>query len=268
MLLWVEKERRNAVRTRMDGLATKMRGTPTPPAARSPSIHGSTDKGLMSSAHHTLGVQKPSGDSNTEDSPSGAQGGNWSWTPVSTQADAQDLADRRKNNLAAKKLDKCPMCSQVHTYERTWSSTQPPVKAMMISTHFVSCPKFLLLSPDQKVAAILGHAGCLLCTSWDHSVHKYPGGKSIKDPKCTTLINGSACGGRHGRWFHDQRSTATSGGVVAHDTEQGLGLYEVFRARVHSPQANAGTDQKEVPLATVMIDPGRTQTSYPMTMPE
>ena len=52
-------------------------------------------------------------------------------------------------------MDKCPVCSQVHTYERTWTGVDPPIKAALVSTHLTTCSKFLAMSPDARMAVVV-----------------------------------------------------------------------------------------------------------------
>ena len=41
------------------------------------------------------------------------------------------------------------------------------------------------MPPDEKMATVMGNAACLVCAAWDHSVHKFPGGKPAKELKCS-----------------------------------------------------------------------------------
>ena len=118
---------------------------------------------------------------------------------MNTAGEAKIVADRRKENLVAKKLDRCPVCDGQHTYEKSWTHVQPPVKIKLLSMHLTSCAKFLALPAESKLAAVMGNAACLQCAAWDHAVHKYPGGKTGKDPKCNVIVDGGACGGKHGK---------------------------------------------------------------------
>ena len=163
------------------------------------------------------------------------------------------MAERRQANLAARKLDKCPICNQSHHYEKTWPNTQPPVKAKLLSTFLTSCSAFLALSPDQKMAAVLGNAGCIHCASWDHQLHKFPGGRPTRTPTCSVQVNGQACGAAHGRWFHESGAQGGSHSVIATPPRQGPGLYEVYLAPMHAPD---GAADPETAAGMVMIDPG------------
>ena len=149
LMKWLEEQRQNAVRVRMDVMATRLRA-PVTSGVRNAQQVESTDKGLMSSSLHTQGVVKTqaqgSGSSQPvvveSSSPSGARD-----RPVridvKTSQDAMNVAERRKKNLEQQKLDKCPICAQCHYYEQTWTSVQPPVKTRLLSTHLTMCPKFL-----------------------------------------------------------------------------------------------------------------------------
>ena len=195
LLKWVETQRHNAVRIRLDVMAAQLRAGPSQPpqSGRPQSQPETTDKGLLSGSHHVQGGER------REDS----QGVPSARIEVKTMADARMIADRRQANLVSRKLDKCPICGQAHHYEKTWPDTQPPVKAQLLSTYLTSCTTFLALSPEEKMAAVLGNAACIHCASWDHQLHKFPGGRPTRNPTCSVLISGQACGAAHGRWYHE-----------------------------------------------------------------
>ena len=99
LLTWLEHQRQNAIRVRMDTMAVKLRGggsavvtKPNPPAGGGQS----TDKGLTSSALHAQGAAKPK--SEGELNPPGPR------VEVKTTQDAQQVAERRKKNLQEKKV--------------------------------------------------------------------------------------------------------------------------------------------------------------------
>ena len=123
----------------------------------------------------------------------------------------------------------------------------------MLSTHLTSCPKFLAMAPDARLAVVLANAGCSQCAAWDHSEHKYAGGRTVREPKCSVVVNGSACGGAHGRWFHEGASVGSSNSVVAAASTEGPGLYEVYQVPVCG--ATETGDERYQP-GMVMIDPG------------
>ena len=172
---------------------------------------------------------------------------------VKTLADAQKVAERRKKNLEERKLDKCPVCDQKHWYEKTWSTVSPPVKTQMLSTHLTTCPRFLALSGEEKMAAIIGNAACSQCASWDHSNHKPPGGKPARELKCSVKIDGTNCGAAHGRWYHEGTGGGGAHSVVAASSRQAPGLYEVYLAPVHPPGGDQDVDPSP---GMIMIDPG------------
>ena len=145
------------------------------------------------------------------------------------------------------------MCSQQHQYERTWPDTQPLVKTKLLSTQFTSCPRFLALSAEEKMSAVLENAACIHCSSWDHTVHKFPGGKPTRGPSCSVNVSGSACGGAHGKWYHEGGTAGGAHSVVAAAAQQGPGLYEVYLAPIHSPE---GLPDPRVASGMIMIDPG------------
>ena len=202
LVKWLERQRQNAIRIRLDTMAARLRTTAAPTIKSGTSSAVSTDKGLESSSLHaqtsdrdpTSGItaaKKPDPPRNTpSEKPARID--------VKTKQDAQVVADRRKASLEARKLDKCPICSQPHHYERTWTSVQPPVKARLLSTHLTSCSRFLAMSSSEKLATVLGNAACLHCASWDHATHKFQNGKPTKEPKCSVVVDGVACGGGHG----------------------------------------------------------------------
>ena len=257
LIQWLETQRLNAIRVRMDVMAAKLRNPAQPPGPSKVSSE-STDKGLLSSSLHTQGIPKQPATSAgqgvvTQESSSGDQGkeSQPARIDVKTMQDAVQIAERRKANLEKRKIAKCPLCDMEHTYERVWPNTQPPVKARLISTHLTTCARFLAMPPDEKMAAVLGNAGCLTCAAWDHTVHKFPGGKPPKDPKCSVKVGGSPCGGVHGRWYHDDGKGGSAHSVVVAASIQGPGLYEVYLAPVHSAE-----EGQEVSPGMIMIDPG------------
>ena len=257
LLSWLERQRKNAVRLHLDTIATKMRAT-SPIRHKNTGVGESTDKGLASNSLHVLNsgtdaqtkpkpkVKPPDGPNPPGDS-TGTGGG---CIEVRSLQDAMAVAERRKASLVAKKMDKCPVCSQVHIYERTWTMTQPPVKPSLVSTHLTTCDKFMALSPDSKLATVMENAGCLVCAAWDHNTHRFPGGKTIKDPPVY-----HECGRKDLRRttrevVHEAAGTGGSHSVVASSSSQGPGLYEVYLAPVHPP----GSPSAEPGM--IMIDPG------------
>ena len=121
----------------------------------------------------------------------------------------------------------------------------------MVSTLLTSCPRFLALPPDQKAVSVTSHAACSLCTSWEHTKHRF-GGRELPDPKCKVLVSGSECGGKHGKWYH--QSSGTTGNLVGNSNAASNrldvpGLYEVYRADFVD---SSGSRQQ----GTIMIDSG------------
>ena len=193
------------------------------------------------------------GDQTANPPKSGTQQGR---VEVKTLEQAREVAAKRKANLEAKNLDKCPICKAQHEYEKTWPHVTPPMKTKLVSTLLTSCPQFVALSPAQKEVSLTSHAACVLCTSWEHSRHRF-GGRELPDPKCKVLVSGSECGGKHGKWFH--RSESNTGNMVAktdnpRDVLDTPGLYEVYRADF---VGTAGGGKQ----GTIMVD-GGSNTDY------
>ena len=67
------------------------------------------------------------------------------------------------------------------------------------------------------------------------------------------VVNGSACGGAHGKWYHGESAAGASHSVVVTAEKQGPGLYEVYLAPVHPAGGEAGSVSKD---GMVMVDPG------------
>ena len=167
----------------------------------------STERGLTSSSLHAQGGSKVTPPSSYKpavtpvvektgaggDKPAGG-----ARIEVKTAQDAKMVAEKRKQSLAERKLDKCPVCGEIHTYERTWTAASPPVKARLVSTHLTTCAKFLSMSPDEKMAVVMGNVACMVCAAWDHATHKFPGGKPGREIKCSQTVNGVVCGAPHG----------------------------------------------------------------------
>ena len=259
LITWLEKQRRNAIKVRLDTMASRLRENTAPSSRPAPQSSESTDKGLSSNALHAQGSDRgAAGGSKQSSSPKrqagdASQGDKPARIEVKTTQEALQVAERRKTNLEAKKLDKCPVCASQHFYERTWGTAQPPVKARLLSTHLTSCAKFLGMSSDEKLATVLSNAGCLTCGSWDHSAHRFQGGKTAREPKCSVLVGGTACGGAHGRWFHEGGGNGSAHSVVAASNRQGPGLYEVYSVPLHAARDSVN---KEGTPGMLMVDPG------------
>ena len=121
----------------------------------------------------------------------------------------------------------------------------------MLSTLLTSCPQFLSQPPDQKLVTVTAHAACPLCTSWDHTKHRF-GGRELPDPKCKVLVAGSECGGRHGKWYHSSSSNTgnmVSQPQVAEAVLPTPGLFEVYHADFLAKDGGC------IP-GTIMIDAG------------
>ena len=150
LLEWVEVQRKNAIRVRLDTMAARMRGPAQHSSSGSKAATSldSTDRGLTSSSLHAQGGPKDNPPNSYKpavppvvektgaggDKPAG--GGR---IEVKTAQDAKAVAEKRKQSLAERKLDKCPVCGETHTYERTWTATNPVVKAKLVSTHLTTC---------------------------------------------------------------------------------------------------------------------------------
>ena len=147
-----------------------------------------TDEGLHSASHTTQeqGSLSPSADI-TSLSPCrrigtctnpGSDSGQVR-TVVKSLQDAQEVYAKREKNLETKKLDKCPLCNQRHTFKNTWALTNPVIKTDMLSTQLTSCPMFLALMPQQKMVKVTAQMACHLCTSWEHVKHCMPGRREV-----------------------------------------------------------------------------------------
>ena len=264
LLEWIEVQRKNAIKVRLDTMAAKMRNPAqsNPSGSKTAASLDSTERGLTSSSLHAQGgskvtppsLFKPAVTPVVEKTGAGGDkpaGG--TRIEVKTAQDAKMVAEKRKQSLAERKIDKCPVCGEIHTYERTWTAASPPVKARLVSTHLTTCAKFLNMSPDEKMAVVMGNAACMVCAAWDHATHKYPGGKPSRELKCSQTVNGVVCGAPHGRWYHETAAAGSSHSVVASASSQGPGLYEVYLAPIHPPSSQS---VQETASGMIMIDPG------------
>ena len=103
LLTWVETQRLNAVRVRMDIMAARMRAPSTTPNRQPASFREYMDKGLLSSSLHTQGEVKPAVDKkDTSGEPRAAR------IEVKTNADAQQVADRRKDQPREEEVGEVP----------------------------------------------------------------------------------------------------------------------------------------------------------------
>ena len=258
-LLWLEEERADAVAIHLDSLARRPKNTVSQASApKVTAAGGGTDQSVYVA---TLTAQPGPESSATpvlaDPTTALTQGGGAGAKPkplarveVTTVAQARDVAAKRKTNLEGKQLDKCPICKLQHEYEKEWTQITPPTKVKMLSTLLTSCPRFLAQPPDQKLVTITAHAACPLCTSWEHTKHKF-GGRELPEPKCKVDVAGTECGGRHGRWFH--ATSSNTGNLVTIPQATGTiptpGLFEVYTADF------VAQDGSCVP-GTIMIDSG------------
>ena len=257
--MWLEEERADAVAIHLDSLARRPKAvggsTSAPKAGAS---GGSTDQSVYVA---TLTPQ-PSAESAaapvvTDPTTALTQGGGAGGKPkpparveVTTIAQAREVAAKRKANLESKQLDKCPLCKLQHEYEKEWTQVSPVTKVKMVSTLLTSCPQFGAQPPDQKLVTVTAHAACPLCTSWEHTKHKF-GGRELPEPKCKVIVAGAECGGSHGRWFHATNST--TGNLVSAppiaEAAPTPGLFEVYTAEF------VASDGSRLP-GTIMVDSG------------
>ena len=209
-LLWLEEERADAVAIHLDSLARRPKnasgGTSAP---KTVAAGGSTDQSVyvatLAPLLSTEAVATPVG---TDLNTALTQGGGGVGGPkpqaraeVTTVAQARELAAKRKASLESRQLDKCPLCKFQHDYEKEWPMVSPATKVKMVSTLLTSCPLFGAQPPNQKLVTVTAHAACPLCTSWEHTKHKF-GGREQPEPRCKEIVAGAECGGIHGRWFH------------------------------------------------------------------
>ena len=185
LFTWLEEQRENSIRLRLDMMAARMRGgtanTNTPKSGLS---HESTDKGLLSSALHASKSTEPVDakapiKTGADKSPAGGSSGPSSRVEVKTVQDAEMIAAKRKAGLEAKKLDKCPVCSAQHSYERTWNEVQPPIKVKLVSTHLMSLSQ--VLGPPSGSQVGRGSGKCPRVSSVRHGT----------TPSTSILGNGS-----------------------------------------------------------------------------
>ena len=179
----------------LDFLARRDKPGTSRTSQKAPASSGGTDQSVYAASHATAALQGDSQDTvlvTTEGSGSGRSGGDQRTgrIDVATPAQARDVASKRKANLEAKHMDKCPICKATHEYEKTWTALSPPVKTKMLSTLLTSCPKFLAMTPDQRTVSVTSHAACLLCTLWEHVRHRFGGREVSGDPKCKVLVSG------------------------------------------------------------------------------
>ena len=133
LLAWLEEERADAVAIHLDSLARKAKPpTSHPTVAKSTLPAGGTDQPIYAGSHATSQSREEPAGSQVHAGGSLAKGvdaptsGRKDRVDVTNAQQAQDVADKRKSNLEAKKLDKCPMCKVQHYYEKTWAQTPPP----------------------------------------------------------------------------------------------------------------------------------------------
>ena len=240
-LLWLEEERADAVAIHLDSLARRPKNPGS--QATAPKVAASQGGGTDQSVFVATLTERPGQGSSatpaladpttalTQGSGASAKTKAPARVEVTTIAQAREVAAKRKANLEAKQLDKCPICKTQHEYEKEWSQITPPTKIKMVSTLLTSCPQFLAQPPAQKLVTVTAHAACPLCTSWEHTKHKF-GGRELPEPKCKVDVAGSECGGPHGKWYH--ATSGNTGNLVSAplvtETSPTPGLFEVYSA--------------------------------------
>ena len=157
---WLEGERRAAVSIHLDELASKMQN-PAPIIRVNPPKE-TTDQGLLSYANFAQGTRTQR---QGLASPTRGTGG----IDVVTQQQALEVTEKREKRLEAKNLNVCPLCKKSHYYEKTWDNMTPPFKTQMMSTRLLSCPKFLLMTGEERLRAVTAQSACLFCSAWDHA---------------------------------------------------------------------------------------------------
>ena len=258
ILEWLEGERRAGIAVHLHNMAKQHSiptGTAIKPGVRSEpssSIQVSTDQGLLSG---TMLAQQE-----TRDSVGGVRMGGSG--PVTTADFAKEVTANRLANLVAKKIDVCPICKERHFYEQSWTKVVPPMKTIMILTHFSMCPRFAAMSSEENMRKLTAHGACLHCSAWDHNQHRGAGGAAAGELKCRFKVGAGECGGKHGVWFHRTTSNIANTGSVIElcdpDCSKGslrqLGLYKVYRVDIPSLDGSKNA-------ATILVDPG-SDTNY------
>ena len=192
----------------------------------------STDRGLTSNSLHAQGGGKD-GDRDKPNPPS-------TRIDVKTTQDAKAVAEKRKLSLESRKLDKCPVCDSVHMYERTWTSTQPPVKARLIST------QAYLVQPipgDVLGRENGGYTGqCWMCALLGLGPRGAPVSRGKADEGAQVHSGDQWLGvWRASRKMvpREWRDVGASHSVVAGNTSQSPGLYEVYLSPVRTSPGDA-----------------------------
>ena len=92
-------------------------------------------------------------------------------------------ASRKKLEEARKRVGKCPLCKQEHTYKSRWRPQPWP------ADRFFMCKKFNDMQTTQRAQTLEKFSGCARCTSWNHQ----SSGCTMPVVDCGELINGSRC---------------------------------------------------------------------------
>ena len=91
--------------------------------------------------------------------------------------------EQKRIEEVRRRIGKCPLCNQEHTFKSKWSSTPWP------SDRLLTCKKFNDMTLKQRGENLERVKGCIRCTSWKHG--KDTCRMSLVD--CKEMINGSPC---------------------------------------------------------------------------
>lgn len=119
-----------------------------------------------------------------EEGGEGAVGGGGDGSGTSKKEQA-----KQKLEQVRKKVGKCPVCKQEHTFKSKWRPIPWP------SDRFIQCKKFNDMTSRQRAETLEKFGGCARCTAWGHK--KADCYLNMVD--CSELVNGSRCHKDHSR---------------------------------------------------------------------
>ena len=96
---------------------------------------------------------------------------------------------KQKLEEVRKKVGKCPVCKQEHTFKSKWRPVPWP------SDRFIQCKKFNDMTSRQRAEVLEKFGGCARCTAWGHKKAQC----YLNMVDCSQMINGSRCHKDHSR---------------------------------------------------------------------
>ena len=131
-------------------------------------------------------VESPQGDSSQK---GGKAEGDSSQKGGKSASGGGDKGSNAKREAARKRVGKCPLCNQEHTFKPKFKSTSWP------SDRFIQCKKFNDMNSKQRGQTLEKYKSCSRCTSWGHQKSDC----TVKLVDCKEMVNGAQCHKDHSK---------------------------------------------------------------------